>query len=107
RVVVAALSVKSDPTPALAAIPIAKEHDVPDEPSVDPRPTPFAHAVFPSSYEEDGPTSRELMLDDRVERLLSENLELMKERAAMRSIHKQRIDRCNELLAAARDGHQL
>ncbi len=98
----------SDPSPALGSIPVAAEVEAPNERfSVDPCPTPFAHAIFPRSYEEDGPTSRELLLDDRVERLLRENLELMKERAALRSIHQQRIDRCNELLEVTRQGRAI
>lgn len=102
------LRVCGDPFPALRAIPVAAEVEAPAETcSVDPCPTPFAHAVFPPSYEENGPSSRELLLDDRVERLLRENLELMKERAAMRSIHQQRIERSNELLMEARTAKRL
>lgn len=81
----------------------------PEKPSVDPCPTPLAHAVFPASTypEEKVPSSRELLLDDRVERLLAENLLLLKERAELRAIADRRAERCNELLGEARKAKRL
>jgi len=95
--------------PALGTIAVATEVEAPVESEgVDPCKTPFAHAIVPDSMvDEESPTSRDLLLDDRVERLLRENYELLKERKELREAANMRIKRCSELLGEARKAKRL
>lgn len=76
--------------------------------SFDPRHTPRATAIVPDALMSDRePTSREILLDERVDRLLKENYELLKERKELREIAGHRYDRCSELLEEARLAKRL
>lgn len=89
---------------AISHIPVAE--DV----SVDNRPTPFAQAVVPASFG-CSPDSAESVssrgIDQRVDRLLAENLALMSERAELRRNMTSTHERSNECLAEARKAKKL
>lgn len=69
-------------------------------PDVDPRPTPVAQAVCMKA--EAPPDSTPVEIDQRIDRLLAENLALLVERKQLREIADARSNRCSELLAEAR-----
>lgn len=86
----------------------AEAVEIPEESSGDdPCKTPLAHAVMPPTLDHGEPTSRDLLLDDRVERLLKENLALMQEREQLREIADLRAIRTNEMLNEIRHAKKL
>lgn len=98
-----------DSKPAIPSMKVASEKELPAEPNGDdPCKTPFAHAVVPESLtSEKEPTSRDLLLDDRVERLLKENYELLKERKELRDIAQARGDSSTARLLEMREAKRL
>jgi hypothetical protein len=94
---------------AISSIEVASEKELPVEShGVDPCQTPIAHAIVPPSLASDKePTSRELLLDDRVERLLKENYLLLKERKELRETAQMRAESCNERLEQMREAKRL
>jgi hypothetical protein len=93
---------------AIPSMKAASEKELPVDVGVDPCQTPLACAVVPESMtSEKEPTSRDLLLDDRVERLTKEIYLLLKERKELREIALIRAEACNERLFQMREAKRV